>query len=127
MIHMSGVKNQKWNKFKRKRRAIQRNIIAIRNKLNAQAVFKEDKEDVKSLDETIDFLSKLDYNYNWEYKKVCPMCESDKITKCEIEPCCFDGVNNKKLGRIEGLYIYHCEDCGYTTISNPWAGYNNEW
>ena len=46
---MAGVKNQKWSKFKVKRRTIQRNLIAIRNKLNAQAVYKEDKEDVKKL------------------------------------------------------------------------------
>ena len=36
---MAGVKNQKWSKFKVKRRTIQRNLIAIRNKLNAQAVY----------------------------------------------------------------------------------------
>ena len=124
---MSGVKNQKWSPFKVSRKRILRDIVAIRNKLNAQAVFKEDKKDVKSLDKTIDFLNRLDYNYNWEYKKVCPMCESDKITKCKFEPACFNGVNNIKLGKIEGLYIYRCEECGYTTISNPWAGYNNEW
>ena len=58
---MAGVKNQKWSKFKVKRRTIQRNLIAIRNKLNAQAVYKEDKEDVKKLDEALDFLSKIDY------------------------------------------------------------------
>ena len=58
---MAGVKNQKWSKFKVKRRTIQRNLIAIRNKLNSQAVYKEDKEDVKKLDEALDFLSKIDY------------------------------------------------------------------
>ena len=89
---MSGVKNQKWSPFKVSRKRILRDLVAIRNKLNAQAVFKEDKKDVKSLDKTIDFLNRLDYNYNWEYNKVCPMCESDKITKCKFEPACFDWV-----------------------------------
>lgn len=124
---MAGVKNQKWSKFKVYRKSILRDIVAIRNKLNAQAVFKDDKEDIKKLDKTIDFLNRIDYNYNWEYKKVCPMCESDKVTRCLFEPACFDGLNDDNLGKIEGLLIYRCEECGYTTISNPFANYNNEW
>ena len=44
------------------RKRILRDLVAIRNKLNAQAVFKEDKKDVKSLDKTIDFLKLLCYN-----------------------------------------------------------------
>ena len=128
---MAGVKNQKWSKFKVKRRTIQRNLIAIRNKLNAQAVYKEDKEDVKKLDEALDFLSKIDYNDStWSYNGVCPICGSDNIIYCPIEPCCFDSRDPKKeLGKIIGLVINHCLDCGFTNIENPSPSddHNSEW
>ena len=128
---MAGVKNQHWSVYKVKRRTIQRNLIAIRNKLNAQAVYKEDKEDVKKLDEALDFLSKIDYNDStWSYKGVCPICGSKNIIWCEISPCCFDSRDPKRdLGKIIGLIINHCLDCGFTNIENqfPSDDHKSEW
>lgn len=128
---MSGVKNQKWSAYKVKRRKVLRFMVALYNRKKHEAVFKEDDEELEGLQETIELLKSIDYdNSTWSYKGVCPICGSDKIIYCPIEPCCFDDrskLYKGKLGKIEGLIINHCTDCGFTNIENPFADYNNKW
>ena len=118
---MSGVKNQHWSKYKILRRSIQRDLIAIRNKLNAPAVDRDGRAEKRRVGEARGFLWTLDYNDStWSYKGVCPICGSSNIIWCEISPCCFDSRDPKRdLGKIIGLIINHCLDCGFTNIENP--------
>lgn len=126
---MPTKKGAKWSKYKVRRRSALRFLVALYNKKKQEsvAIFEEDKKELEGIRDVIDLLQAIDYNNSdWSYKNKCPICGSDKVIYCPIEPCCFDSVDHK-LGQIEGLIINHCEDCGFTNIENPFDDHNNPW
>ena len=125
---MPTKKGSKWSKYKVRRRAVLRFLSSLYNKTKREALFDEDKKELEGIQEAIDLLHAIDYDdHDWSYKNKCPICGSDRIIYSTIEPCCFDSAGENKLGKIEGLVVNHCEDCGYTTIENPFADNSSEW
>lgn len=111
----------KWSKFKLRRRAIVRDLIAIINKKTHEAIFDEDYKEIDKYKNMLQFMQSLDFGalYNEdiaESKRVCPICGSEDIVVGHIEPVCFDGINKEELGKIEGLNIYRCLNCGFYNI-----------
>ena len=63
----------------------------------------------------------------WYNKRYCPVCKSRNITYADIEPCCFNGANDAKLGKIVILRVWHCCDCGFVNFVNNYDDYQSEW
>ena len=57
----------------------------------------------------------------------CPVCKSRNITYADVEPCCFNGANDAKLGKIVILRVWHCCDCGFVNFVNNYDDYQSEW
>jgi uncharacterized OB-fold protein len=50
--------------------------------------------------------------------ETCPACGSKRVGWARACPLCFNGYNDKELGKIESLLVTHCYDCGYTGIED---------
>ena len=110
------VKGVSWKPWKLKRRRCVRELVALRNKENREAVFEEDFERVKTLDTAIDLIRNTEYD---KFHKVCPVCGEPTIAQAETGPVCFYGVgeaDKNAVGKIENLDIQLCYNCGWSSI-----------
>ena len=113
---MPTLKGSKWSKFKLLRRRVMRNLIAWKNKEKLEAVFPEDYQKVNDLTDAIHFLDSLEYG---EFYDKCPMCGEADLTIGKAEPVCFNAIRDEdkyRLGKIEGLEIQYCYNCGWYAI-----------
>ena len=81
----------------------------------------------KIIKDALDFFRSLDTQHDWYNKRYCPVCKSRKITYADVEPCCFNGANDAKLGKIVILRVWHCCDCGFVNFVNNYDDYQSEW
>lgn len=113
---MPTLKGSKWSPYKTLRRRVMRNLIAWKNKEKIEAVFPEDYQKVNDLGDAIHLLDSLEYG---EFYDKCPMCGEADLTIGKAEPVCFNAIRDEdkyRLGKIEGLEIQYCYNCGWYAI-----------
>lgn len=104
----------KWIPWKRERWAIVKHFRNLRNKLEDEAVFPDDFEQIKWYDRMLEFIGNLDYTVK---KNTCPLCKKKGfLVKGHIESCCFEGVEDKNMGQIEDVTLVRCLSCGFITL-----------
>lgn len=101
-----------WNQSRKWRRTVLTNLTKIANRLRVEAVFPEEFQEVSKLDDAIRFINA--YNLQPDLKGKCPLCGEATLTEGEIEDIMFYGIGDapKWLGKMEGLIITRCENCG---------------
>ena len=124
---MAGQKGMKWSPYKLKKRSLLRDLQKVYGRLKDQSVFPVDDENCQIIKDALEFFQSLDTQHDWYNKRYCPVCKSRKITFADIEPCCFNGANDAKLGKIVGLRVWHCCDCGFLNFCNIHDDYQSEW
>ena len=109
-------KNYKWALPVIQRRQALINLIALANKLRVDAVFPEDFKDVKTLDDAIKVIQS--YSMQPYNGGKCPICDSPSLTEGYIDDISFAGIGAAPewLGKLEGLVITHCDNCGAYNI-----------
>jgi len=95
-----------------KQRRAMHYVVRKINELSAIAMTDEDFDSLSRLEDLKELLS---FKTIGTFYK-CPACGSSRISRCNIGPCCFEGLQDKSDGKIEMLQITKCEDCGLYTL-----------
>lgn len=109
-------KNYKWAVPAVRRRECMLALIRLANRLRVEAVFPQDYKDVALLDEAVKIMQS--YSLQPYNGGKCPICDSPSVTEGILDDVCFEGIGAapKWLGKMEGLVIRHCDNCGAYNI-----------
>lgn len=109
-------KNYRWAVPAARRRRVLLELIRLSNRLRVEAVFPQDYKDVALLDEAVRVMES--YSLQPYNGGKCPICDSPSLTEGYIDDISFEGIGEapKWLGKLEGLSVRHCENCGAYNI-----------
>ncbi len=116
-MHWHPYLKAKWNILKKLKVVYKHDI--------QDAVFEDEIKRCEILKKVFDFFSKVDRGWNWKDKKYCPICNSRRITYCDIPGCKFEGLNNPNIGKETDIRVYHCCKCGFIETVNK--HYRSDW